>query len=130
MSKMGTVMSCRDGGRNCFHGDGDDDYNDIDGDDDSRYGEQVSFGSSGWNHPHIPHPVFVPASSYFHFCLLVLLFFILVLLSLCLHLFPDDVSHGTPTSYTFVSVSSSFSKSFLFTAPLRNNLLNGHSLPL
>ena len=35
-----------------------------------------------------------------------------------------------PTSYLFVSVSSSFSKSFLFTAPLRNNLLNGHSLPL
>ena len=82
VSKMSTVMSCRDGGRKCF-------MMvmvmtitmilmammilDI-----SRYGEQVSFGSSGWNNPHIPRPV--PASSYFHFCLLVILFFIFVLL--------------------------------------------------
>ena len=97
VSKMSTVMSCRDGGRKCF-------MMvmvmtiamilmammipDI-----SRYGEQVSFGSSGWNHPHIPHPVFVSSSSYFYFCLLVILFFIFVLLVPCLPLFPDDVSH-------------------------------------
>ena len=121
VSKMSTVMSCRDGGRKCF-------MMvmvmtitmilmammilDI-----SRYGEQVSFGSSGWNHPHIPHPVFVSSSSCFSSLSCwypVFLFFQMM----------------CPTSYLFVSVSSSFSKSFLFTAPLRNNLLNGHSLPL
>ena len=127
VSKMSTVMSCRDSGRNCFMMVMVMTITMI------LMAMMILDMVSKWvlepvvGTIHIflnlslspRHPIFIFVSSSSCFsslscCHPVFLFFQMM----------------SPTSYLFVSVSSSFSKSFLFTAPLRNNLLNGHSLPL